>query len=265
MPDPSHLLVDRDGPVVVLTMNRPEARNAFSLQMLVQLAEAWDDIDGDDSVRCAVLTGADGVFSAGSDLKMMAGATPEDPWAQRFKDDPDLHWKALLRHRRLAKPLVAAVEGIAFGGGTEILQATDIRIASEAALFGITEARWALFPVGGASVRLPRQIPYAKAMDMLLTGRSMKADEAERIGLVSRLAPEGRALEEAVKVAHRVSANGPLAVQALKRSVYEGNGLTEAEALKVELEIGYPILSTEDAQEGPRAFMEKRSPEFAGR
>lgn len=265
--DSRHLRVERqqDGQVVVLTMNRPEARNAFSLQMLAQMAQAWDDIDDDPRVRCAVLTGADGTFSAGADLKMMAGASPDDPWAQRFKDDPDLHWKALLRHRRLVKPLVAAVEGIAFGGGTEILQATDIRVASEAARFGITEARWALFPVGGSSVRLPRQIPYAKAMDMLLTGRSMKADEAERIGLISRIAPEGQALQVALQVAAQICANGPLAVQALKRSVYQGNGLTEAEALRVELEIGYPILSTEDAQEGPRAFMEKRKPTFVGR
>lgn len=262
-----HLLVERHdgGAVVVVTMNRPAAKNAFSLEMLARMAEAWDDVDGDDDVRCVILTGADGTFSAGADLKMMAGASPDDPWAQRFKDDPDLHWKALLRHRQLKKPLVAAVEGIAYGGGTEILQATDIRVASEAARFGITEARWALFPVGGSSVRLPRQIPYAKAMDMLLTGRSMKADEAERVGLVSRIAPEGKALEEALKVAAQISANGPLAVQALKRSVYEGNGMSEAEALKVELEIGYPILSTEDAKEGPRAFMEKRAPKFVGR
>ena len=263
----AHLLIERaeGGRVVVVTMNRPEAKNAFSLQMLALMAEAWDEIDGDDDVRCAILTGADGTFSAGADLKMMAGASADDPWAQRFKDDPDLHWKALLRHRQLKKPLVAAVEGIAYGGGTEILQATDIRVASEAARFGITEARWALFPVGGSSVRLPRQIPYAKAMDMLLTGRSMKADEAERIGLVSRLAPEGKALDEAIKVGAQIAANGPLAVQALKRSVYEGNGLTEADALKIELDVGYPILSTEDAKEGPRAFMEKRKPEFVGR
>ena len=265
MSEGDHLLVERDGSTVVLTMNRPAARNAFSLEMLARMAEAWDLIDGDDDVRCAVLTGAAGTFSAGADLKMMAGATPDDPWAKRFQEDPDLHWKALLRHRRLVKPLIAAVEGIAYGGGTEILQATDIRVAAEDARFGITEARWALFPVGGSSVRLPRQIPYAKAMDMLLTGRSMLADEAERIGLVSRLAPPGRALEVALEVAHRVSANGPLAVQALKRSVYEGNGMTEADALRVELEIGYPILSTEDAKEGPRAFMEKRKPTFNGR
>jgi len=263
--DNDHLLVERDGHVVILTMNRPEARNAFSLEMLARMAQAWDDIDDDPEIRCAVLTGANGTFSAGADLKMMAGAAQDERWQSKFKADPDLHWKALLRHRYLATPLVAAVEGVAYGGGTEILQATDIRVAAETARFGITEVRWALFPVGGSSVRLPRQIPYAKAMDMLLTGRTMKADEAERIGLVSRIAPEGKALEEAVKVAHRIAANGPLAVQALKRSVYEGNGLPEVDALKIELEIGYPILSTEDAKEGPRAFLDKRAPNFVGR
>ena len=260
-----HLLVEREGHVVTLTMNRPEARNAFGSEMLVRLADAWDLIDGDDEIRVAILTGAGGHFCAGSDLKAMAGGWADDEWSARFKQDRDLHWKALLRSYRLRKPLVAAVEGTAVGGGTEILQATDIRIASETAKFGLTEARWGLFPLGGSTVRLRRQIPYTQAMEILLTGKTFPAAEALRIGLVGRVVPEGQALVEARRVAEQIAQNGPLAVQAIKRSVQETEGLPEREALEKELAIGWPILSTDDAKEGPRAFLEKRKPAFKAR
>ena len=260
-----HLLVEREGHVVILTMNRPEARNAFGSEMLVRLADAWDLVDGDDEIRVAILTGAGGHFCAGSDLKAMAKGFADDEWAARFKKDPELHWKALLRSYRLKKPLVAAVEGTAMGGGTEILQATDVRVASESAKFGLTEPRWGLFPLGGSTVRLRRQIPYTQAMEILLTGKTFSAAEALRIGLVGRVVPEGQALAEARRVAEQIAQNGPLAVQAIKRSVQETEGLPEREALEKELAIGWPILSTEDAKEGPRAFMEKRKPDFKAR
>lgn len=260
-----HLLVEREGHVVTLVMNRPEARNAFGSEMLVRLADAWDLVDGDPEIRVAILTGAGGHFCAGSDLKAMAGGWADDEWSARFKEDKELHWKALLRSYRLKKPLIAAVEGTAVGGGTEILQATDIRIASETAKLGLTEPRWGLFPLGGSTVRLRRQIPYTQAMEILLTGKTLSAAEAVRIGLVGRVVPEGQALAEARRVAAQIAENGPLAVQAIKRSVQETEGLPEAEALKKELSIGWPILSTEDAKEGPRAFMEKRKPDFKAR
>lgn len=265
MSDEPHLIVERDGHVVTLTMNRPAARNAFGSEMLVRLADAWDLVDNDEGVRVVILTGAGGHFCAGSDLKAMAGGWKDDVWSARFKTEPDLHWKALMRHYRVKKPLIAAVEGTALGGGTEILQATDIRIAGAGARFGLTEARWGLFPLGGSTVRLRRQIPYTHAMEMLLTGKTLTAEEAARIGLIGRVVEEGGALAEARRVADVIAANGPLAVQAIKRSVIEGEGLTEAEALAKELEIGWPILKTEDAKEGPRAFMEKRKADFKGR
>jgi enoyl-CoA hydratase len=260
-----HLLVEKHGHIVTVTLNRPEARNAFSPEMMARMADAWDLIDGDDDVRVAILTGAAGHFSAGADLKLMAGGWPNDQWSARFKADSDLHWKALLRHYRLKKPLIAAVEGTAIAGGTEILQATDIRVAAQGARFGVAEARWGLFPLGGSTVRLRRQIPQTIAMELLLTGRQMTADEALRIGLIGRVVPNGQALSEAHTIAEQIAANGPLAVQAIKRSVVETEGLSERDALKRELEIGWPILQTEDAKEGPRAFAEKRKPDFKGK
>ncbi len=260
-----HLLVERDGHVVTLVMNRPDARNAFGLEMLARLADAWAMIDAEPDVRVAILTGAAGHFCAGSDLKMMANGPADDQWSARFKAEPDLHWKALLRSQRPAKPVIAAVEGIAVAGGTEILQGTDVRVAAESARFGITEARLGLFPLGGSTVRLRRQIPHTIAMEMLLTGKTITAAEALSYGLIGRVVPDGEALATAREIAAQIAQNGPLAVQAIKRSAYAGDGLPEADALAKELEIGWPILKTEDAKEGPRAFVEKRKPVFKGR
>jgi enoyl-CoA hydratase len=258
-----HCTVERraNGRVVVVTLNRPEAKNALSPAMLVGMADAWQEIDDDDEVRCAILTGAGGSFCAGMDLKSFANPSASG-YEDRFSDDPALHWKALLRHYHLKKPLLAAVEGFAVAGGSELLQATDIRVASQGATFGIFEARRGLFPLGGSTVRLVRQIPYTVAMDLLLTGRPVSAEEALRIGLVGYVVPDGTALDKALEIAELISANGPLAVEAIKRSVRAADGLPEDEALKLELEIGQPIFLTEDAREGSLAFVEKRPAEF---
>jgi enoyl-CoA hydratase len=259
-----HLLFERRGATAIVTMNRPEAKNALSLPMLVGMADAWEEIDSDDDIRCAILTGAGGTFCSGMDLKSMSGPEAEQ-YRPRMEHDPDLHWKALLRHYQLRKPLIAAVEGWAVAGGTEILQATDIRVAGAGAKFGVFEARRGLFPLGGSTVRLRRQIPFTMAMDLLLTAREVSAEEALRIGLIGRVVPDGTALHEALGIAEVICANGPLAVEAIKRSVRETEGLPESEALKVELEIGTPIFATEDAAEGQRAFAEKRTPQYRRR
>jgi enoyl-CoA hydratase len=260
-----HCTWERAGATLVVTLNRPEARNALSGPMLVGLYDAWHELDANPDLRCAVLTGAGGNFCAGADLKAMFGGGGDRPYAERWRADPDLHWKALLRHYHVRKPLIAAVEGYAVAGGTEILQATHVRVAAEGSTFGIFEARRGLFPLGGSTVRLTRQIGYAAAMEMLLTGRPYTAQEALAIGLIGRVVPDGQALAAALEIAETISTNGPLAVEAILRSVREADGQPEDEALVKELEIGWPIFSTDDAKEGTRAFAEKRPPNFQRR
>ena len=265
MGDLPHVLVERDGHVVTVTLNRPEARNAFSAEMLVRLWDAWQEIDGEREVRAAILTGAGGAFCSGMDLKAISGGGAETEWSARIQEDPDIPWKALLRHYRLRKPLIAAVEGAAIAGGTEILQATDIRVAGESARFGISEARWGLFPLGGSTVRLRRQIPYTIAAELLLTGKHVTASEALDLGLIGHVVPDGQAVQKAMEIANEIAANGPIAVQAILRSLRETEGIPEVEGLKRELEIGGPVFATKDAREGPKAFAEKRKPEFEGK
>jgi len=168
----------------------------------------------------------------------------------------------LLKGRRLTKPLIAAVEGVAVAGGTEILQATDIRVAGESAGFGVSEARWGLFPLGGSAVRLPCQIPYTVAADLLLTGRHITAAEALAIGLIGHVVPDGQALSKAIEIAEMIAANGPVAVRAILRTIRETEGLPEADAFKIEAQIGMGVFRSQDAKEGPRAFTEKRKPQF---
>ena len=263
MSDQPHLLVERDGPIVTLTMNRPDARNALSAEMLARLVDAYAEIDEDDAVRVAILTGGPEVFCAGADLKTMFNPGT-DAWSRRFQDDPELAWKGLLRNYSLTKPLVAAVEGYAVAGGTEILQGTDIRVAGEGAQFGLAEVKRGLFPLGGSTVRLRRQIPYAWAMDILLTGRFVPAEEALRMGLINKVVPNGQALKAAREYAEMIAENAPLSLKAIKRSVRETEGLPEREALNVEFNVGFPVFSSNDAREGAKAFAEKRPPNYQG-
>ena len=259
-----HVIFERDGHVATVTLNRPEARNALSSEMLVRMEEAWVTIDQDPDIRVAIVTGAAGHFCAGADLKAMAAGHPDDEWTPRFAADPDLHWRALLRHFQPAKPLIAAVEGYAVAGGTEILQAMDLRVAGEGAIFGVAEVQRGLFPLGGSTVRLRRQIPYTVAAELLLTGRQMTATEAKEVGLIGHVVPDGQALTKARELADRIAANGPLAVQAVLQSLREGKNLTEDQALARELELGWPVFGSEDAKEGPKAFAEKREPNYTG-
>lgn len=263
MTDP-HLLLEREGHVAVVTLNRPESRNALSGEMIVRMADAWVEIHEDPEIRVAIVTGAGGNFCAGADLKAMSAGHPDDEWTPRFAADPDLHWKGLLRHYQPAKPMIAAIEGFAIAGGTEIIQAMDLRVAGESATFGLAEVKQGLFPVGGSTVRLRRQIPYTIAAELLLTGRQMPATEAKEVGLIGHLVPDGTALDKARELAGQIAANGPVAVRAILQSMRDSANLTETEGLARELELGWPVFASNDAKEGPKAFAEKRPPVFTG-
>jgi enoyl-CoA hydratase len=222
------------------------------------MPQAWDRVDSDPEIRACILTGAGGAFSAGADLKAMTSDHPGD----RMGEFDASVIESLLKGRRLTKPLIAAVEGPAIAGGTEILQACDIRVAGESARFGVSEARWGLFPLGGSAVRLPRQIPYTIAADLLLTGRHIKAPEALAIGLIGYVVPDGEALSKALEIAGLIAANGPVAVRGILAAMRETEGMAENDAFKLEAKIGASVFMSEDAKEGPRAFMAKRRPEF---
>ena len=257
---------------MVITMNRPKRLNALSGAMLIRMLDAYREASQDDDTRCIIVTGSGGNFSSGADLKAMSGMEGDpDPGftaeelQKRMAEDPDLAYKALLRHYRPTKPIIAAVEGVAIAGGTEILQAMDIRVAGEGAKFGVSEARWSLYPMGGSAVRLRRQIPYTHAADILLTGKHISAQEALQIGLIGHVVPEGGALAKAKEIAATIAENGPLAVEAILRTLHETDGMTEEEALAHEFEYGMEVFRSEDAKEGPLAFSEKRKPQFKRR
>ena len=264
MPD---ALIERDGHVMIITMNRPKRMNAISGPMLIRMYDAYEEASNNPDVRCIVVTGAGGNFCSGADLRAMAGdAVDSDPLDHRARmaEDPDIVYKALFRHYRPAKPIVAAVEGVAIAGGTEILQAMEIRVAGESARFGVSEARWSLYPMGGSAVRLPRQIPYTHAAEILLTGKHLSAAEALEIGLIGHVVPDGQALDKALEIANVVAANGPLATAAITRTLHECDGMELDDAIRHEWDYGQAVFRSNDAKEGPKAFAEKRTPNFTG-
>ncbi len=256
------------GHIAVITLNRPEARNAINPEVAARLADAWEEVKSNGEVRVAVLTGTGSAFCAGADLgqliPMMSGARqPENEWDERVVNDPGITSRALLRNFDPETPVIAAINGHGIAGGMEIIQGTDIRVSVPEARFGVQEVKWAIFPAGGSTVRLPVQLPYAKAMELLLTGDLITAGEALELGFLNYVTED--IMGKAMEIAEKIAANGPLAVKAIRRSVKECLGKPEREALKLESEISAPIFQTEDAREGPKAFMEKRQPVYKGR
>ncbi len=258
--------VEQEKNYLIVTLNRPEAKNALNGGMLLGMYRAWRALDDEDDLLCAILTGEGDTFCAGMDLKKGTEPNAEDEeFLKKMAEVNDIHWQALLRHNVPKKPLILAVEGFALAGGTEILQGTDLRVAAEDAIFGITEVQRGLYPVGGSSVRLRRQIPYCIAAEMLLLGERVTAADAKGFGLINYVVPKGQALDKAKELADRIGRNGPLSVKALTRTLREVEGcVPETDALAKELEIGWPIIQSKDAKEGMRAFKEKREPNFKG-
>jgi enoyl-CoA hydratase len=265
------LIYEKKEGIAYLTLNRPEARNALDPETILELIAAWEDYRDDTDMRCAIITGVgDKAFCSGADLgkliPLFTGAKkPETEVEKKVAQDPLVASKALLKGFELYKPVIAAINGHAIAGGMEMLYSTDIRIAAEDAKFGLQEVKWAIFPMTGSSVKLPRQLPYARTMEILLTGELMDANEAFQLGFVNRVVPRGQVMEEAERFARIIADNGPLAVTAIKRAVLENIGLTLTEGLAKEVEIAAPVFMTEDAKEGPRAFKEKRKPQYKGR
>jgi len=271
---PDEVLYEKKGRIAYVTINRPERRNALNQTAMRILAAAWTDFREDPDCWVAILTGAgDTAFCVGADLKEFVPAVTKDidELASFNKsilgDDFDMRAPlvAVLREGDLYKPVIAAVNGMCAAGGMEMLQGTDIRIASENATFSIAEVKRGLFPGGGSTVRLPRQIPFARAMEILLTGDPVTAQQALEIGIVNQVVPQSKLMQTAEKMAGRILENGPLAVRAVKESVIKGLNMSITEALEQELKLAAQVFATEDAKEGPKAFIEKRKPNWKGK
>jgi len=262
------VIVEREDHLLIVTLNRPEKRNAINSEMMCRLSDAWDLLDDEDALRVAILTGTGSTFCAGMDLTeigVLSRGEAANEWMDRIRSDPDIVYRAWLKTHLPSKPVVLAVEGVARAGGIEILQGTDIRIAGSSALFGITEVQRGLFPMAGSAVRLRRQISYALAAEMLLCGDDITAQRALEVGLINYVVPDGQAVAKAKAIASRIAANGPLAVKALVATLHETESLREETAYEIEQRYGLAVMASDDAREGPRAFLEKRAPVFNGR
>jgi enoyl-CoA hydratase len=250
------VLQERHGGVLTITINRPARKNAVDHEVAVQLAAAVDLLDADPELSVGVLTGAGGVFSAGMDLKAFAKG-----------ELPLLPGRGLggLTRASVRKPLIAAVEGWALGGGFELVLACDLIVAAEDARFGFPEVMRGLVAAEGGLVRLPRRLPYHVAARVLLTGEPLTAAEGKEYGLVNELTPPGAALDGARELAGRVARNAPLALAAVKEVLRETQGLKESDAFRRQDELTSGLATSEDAREGARAFAEKRAPVWHGR
>ncbi len=256
MTDDRAVLTEPRGSTLLITLNRPDARNAVNAALAAGLARALDQLDGDDDLRIGVLTGAGGGFCAGMDLKAFVRGESPHVEGRGF---------AGIVERPPRKPLIAAIEGFAVAGGLEVALACDLLVAARGAKLGIPEVKRSLVAAGGALLRLPERIPYHVAMELALTGDPILAERGAELGLVNRLAEPGGAVDAALELADAIAANGPLALEASKRILVESAEWSEEDAWQLQGEIAGPVFVSEDAREGATAFSEKRDPVWKGR
>jgi E-phenylitaconyl-CoA hydratase len=252
---------DKDGKIATITIDRPQAMNAMDRETSRELAAAFQDFDQDEQLLVAILTGAgDRAFSAGADLKKMYGRAEDGNIREIW--DHERQWR-LGQRLQVWKPVIAAINGYCLAGGLELAMGCDIRMASETASFGCPEVRWGILHGYGA-LRLPKTIPLSAAMELLLTGERISAQDAYRLGIVSRVVPPAELMPTARQLAERICANGPLAIRVTKELAWRGLEMSTEEALRLYAALGALVRASEDAREGPRAFAEKRQPHFKG-
>ncbi len=245
------VLTERRGRVLLITLNRPDAMNAINRDLAQGLLAAVAELDGDDGLTAGVLTGTGRGFCSGMDLKAFAKGEPPEGMDEFIQ-------------KGAQKPLIAAIEGFALAGGLELALSCDLLVAAEGVKLGIPEAGVGLFAAGGGLMRLPSRVGYSKAMEMAITADPITAEEGLDFGLIARVAPKGSAVDVAMELAERVAKNAPLAVAASKQLIRATTGLTEEEFWQEQRSYQGPVFTSNDAKEGPRAFAEKRPPEWTG-
>ena len=258
---------EREGPVLLITMDRPDARNALNLAMREALIDTWREFRDDSDLRVAILTGAgEASFCAGADLKEIGSHyAAMSPIERRERGEYEPGFGGLTRNLDVGKPVIAAINGHCLAGGLELALASDIRIAAEHATFGLTEVRWGLLPGGGGTQRLPRLVPLGLALEVLLTAQPIDAGRALAAGLVNQVVAADKLLEAAREMAGHIAANAPLAVQAGRAAALRGLHLSLDDGLRLEQFYAEPLRQSEDVQEGLKAFAEKRPPRFVGK
>lgn len=254
--------------IAIVTINRPAQMNALNPEVVVRLARIYEKANVDPQIRVIILTGAgDKVFSAGADLKrlitLINGARkPDDKWDEEMQANMWMTNNAMLRNDKACdKPIIAAINGTALAGGCELVQGTDIRVCADHAMIGLSEAKRGLFPAGGSSVRLPRQVPYARAMELLLTAEPVSATAALEMGFVNYVVPKDQVMSKCLEIAEKIASNGPYAVSQIRKAVKANLSIPDIEeAMKNETKEANKVFAHPDAREGPLAFAQKRKP-----
>jgi len=253
-----NILATKDNDIGVVQLNRPSVLNAINFELLSELVNALEELDNDAAVKVIILTGSGRAFAAGADLAEMSQKTPVDlTLGRRFE-----LWD---RIRKISKPIIAAVDGYCLGGGFELAMASDIIIASEAATFGQPEVNVGIIPGAGGTQRLTRAVGKYKAMEMILTGRAIQAEEAHGVGLVNRVVPTESLMEEAKKLAIDIASKPPISIRSAKEAILKAQDTTLEVGLEFERKAFFMLFATEDGKEGMRAFLEKRKPNFKGK